>query len=173
MPALHRRIAVLGVLASLVLLSPTLFPTAHAPTVAIQTTVLQLLSEKIPIQEYAFYSHPSTCRGGGRDRLSGVGPGLIDDFVRQNNPLQAQPGELLLTGTDYHLVSRQDSRRLYAGASPELRDIPRQLINVSRIGFTADMAEALICIETEESGDLVYLRKTDQDWRVQQWLYIW
>lgn len=135
--------------------------------------VLESLAKKIPLNEYSFYSHPSTCRGARQEHLPQTDKALFSRFYKNNNLQQKTPGKFSLSGSQYNIVSDSDSLLIYQGKSPVLGKIPKQLINLSHVGFNDSETEALICVESADSGDLVYLKKHESQWKVDKWIYIW
>jgi hypothetical protein len=136
-------------------------------------SVLERLSQKIPISNFTLYSHPSTCRGANRDNLPEAGQALMEAFHRSNDVVTGEPLQLTVSGKIYHIISRQDSKRIFAGEQPKLTNTPKRLINLSRIGIDKKKHHALLCVESEESGDLVYLEKHDGQWQIIKWQYVW
>ena len=139
----------------------------------VHQATLEALSGKLPITEFSFYSHPSTCRGAKLSNLPTVSRVIFDDFYQNNNVIRIKPRQLQFSGKQYHIVNEEDSWRIYSGKVPQLEGIPKQLINLSRVGFNPSETQALLCVESQESGDLIYLQKTEGRWQVLKWVYIW
>jgi len=135
--------------------------------------VLKNLSTKLPISEYSFYSYPSTCRGVKALSHPSVSKETFDNFYHNNNPISSKPRELKPLDNKVYVVSNKDLLRIYKGQAPELHDIPNKLIVLSRVGFNKEKTQAIVCVESEESGDLVYMRKDGKSWMTQKWAYVW
>ena len=135
--------------------------------------VLENLSNKLPVNEFSFYSHPSTCRGVKAASHPSVSKETFDNFYINNNPISSKPRQLILPANKIHVVNEKDLFRIYKGQAPELHGIPDRLIALSRVGFNKEYTQAIVCVESEESGDLVYMRKDGKNWMVQKWAYVW
>ena len=139
----------------------------------VHLAILKDLGAKLKIESFSFYSHPSTCRGVKLSSHPTIAKVLFDDFYQRNNVISSKPRQLLFPDNQYHVINKEDSRLIYSGKSPKLNNIPKQLINLSRAGFNASKTQALVCVESEESGDLVYLSKDGEKWVTKKWSYIW
>lgn len=139
----------------------------------VHLAVLKDLSGKLKINEFTFYSHPSTCRGVKQSSHPAIAKDIFADFYQNNNVIHSKPRLLELSDKNYNAVNKEDSQRIYSGKSPVLNGIPKQLINLSRAGINASRTQALVCVESEESGDLVYVEKEGTSWIVKKWSYTW
>lgn len=139
----------------------------------VQQEILKELSTKISINEFSFYSYPSTCRGVKAQNHPSVSKETFDNFYHNNNPISSAPRQIITEDTKTHLVSNEDLLRIYKGQAPVLHGIPDKLIALSRVGFNKENTQAIVCVESEESGDLVYMRKDGKNWMTQKWAYVW
>ena len=140
---------------------------------SVYETMLASLSKKLPLSKYSFYSNPSRCRLIKPADLPTVSEALFNDFFKKNNVLLSNITGFKITSNTYNIVSSEDSLRIYTGKTPGLKGLPKQLINLSYIGFDSAKRQALVCVESQESGDIVYLQKSAGRWRVVKWNYVW
>ena len=173
MPRYQRKVKFLFLLLIFVIIVGAIFLQENDAELAVHQTVLKGLSDKLQIEKFSFYSHPSTCRGVKHSSNPAVSKVVFDNFYQNNNVISSKPRQLLLHGNQYHIISKENSHLIYVGKPPKLSGMPKQLINLSRAGFNTTKTQALVCVESEESSDLVYLTKDGENWEIQKWSYIW
>ena len=173
MPFFQRKAMILFLLLVLVFIVGVTFNQENDAESEVHQAVLKDLSIKLPIDKFSFYSHPSTCRRAKPSTNPLVAKDIFDDFYQSNNVISSKPSQLFFSDNQYQIVSKEDSALIYAGKAPKLKGIPKQLINLSRAGFNASKTQALVCVESEESGDLVYMIKNGENWVIKKWSYIW
>jgi len=117
-------------------------------------------------------SNPSTC-GLKSGPVEGIPDNLVASFLSANAP-SANPISLSALNGHFALAdSVQLNRFTAAGVSPlvALRG-QRDLVRLSRVGFSSDRSEALFCAEGQEGG-LFHVRIQNGHWQVVKFVSIW
>lgn len=128
---------------------------------------------KSQAHDVAFLSKPSSCEGATNISMPEASSELFSDFLSANGD-NAEPINLRALEGFFNVVSFEEANQLHANKLLYLfRSSSKRIIALSRVGFDSDKTHALFCIETKISGDLVFLSKENNAWKVTKVSNVW
>ncbi len=107
-----------------------------------------------------------------RPRVREVSPELLEVFFAAN-AAGAEPINLKPLSGFFNVVSLHDAKKIHEKKFAFTHLDGKTLVRFSRVGFDAQKQHALFCIESPSMGELVFLAREGETWKVARREVVW